>query len=88
MKTVQKDPDSLLDYLWNWVAWLGNDEIDSYEFTVDPSMTLVSSINDNGIIRAWFSGGVANQAPIATCHIITLAGREEDKSIRFNMVEQ
>lgn len=88
MKTFRKDPAALLDYCWNWVEWLGNDTIDTYNFIMPEDLTLESSSENEGIITAWISGGTVFETYIVTCEIITLAGRKDQRSSIFKMIEK
>lgn len=88
MKHFDKDPDALLDYIWDWTDWLENDDIISREFVVPTGLTLVSSIIDGSLIRAWFQGGTANKSYTVVCRITTNSGRIDDRSALFNVKER
>ncbi len=91
-----KDPDALLDYLWDWSTYLGDDTItdavfyvnDNPETTVDPDYVAIedSSFTDT-TATVWLSGGVVNIKSVITCHIVTAGGREDDRSLYLTIKE-
>lgn len=84
-QTFVKDPEAVLDYEWNWAEWLGNDTISSHTITNDEGITLGSHTATTTAVTAWFSGGTAGINYSATCHIVTAAGRKDDRTITFVM---
>lgn len=80
-KAFRKDPDAVLDYAWNWTAWLAGDTIASYTLDVPEGLTLESDSATSSAVTAWLSGGVAGQSYAVTCHIVTAAGREDDRTV-------
>ena len=89
VKEIVKDPDSRLDYQWDWSAWLAAMDDD----TLDPStseflatgVTIDNSYFDAqaGTATVWISGGVLGEVAEVTCRIRTLAGRTEDSTKKF-----
>lgn len=88
MKTFVKDPDAVLDYVWDWTDWLGDDTIKSFEVTVPEPLTLDEEAEASGIVTAWISGGLVNKAYVGKCQIVTVDGRTEDRSAIFIMQER
>lgn len=99
--TFIKDPDAVLDYYWDWKAGTNNSSVDgdwlaagetisSHTVTVESGLTKDSDqlTNTNTTVQAWFSGGTAGEEYIATCHIITSDGREDDRSITIIVEER
>jgi hypothetical protein len=80
-RSFGKDPDAVLDYQFDWSAWLAGDTIASHAVTVPTGLTLVSSSNSSTAVTVWLSGGVAGVSYPVTCHIVTAAGREDDRTI-------
>ena len=77
------DPDARLDYLFDWAQWLSTDEDTITEATVtgpDGITVEPATFTDTGV-SAWVSGGSAGESYDLTCHIVTAAGREDDRSI-------
>lgn len=78
-----RDPDSVLDYLWDWSAWLAEGEtIQGHDVTVD-GVTLDSDSGTDTTVTAWISGGQAGVTGSATCRISTNQGRTDDRTIQF-----
>lgn len=88
--TIDKDPDAILDYSWDWTAWLADvsDTIATKSFIVDVSLTVVSSTVVGGIITAFISGGVAGTKVIATCRMVTVGGRSDDRTIYLKIKDR
>ena len=84
MPNFLKDPDSVLDYAWDWASldWLESGEtIAAYTVTVPSELTLVSSTEVDGIVTAWLSGGTSRTNYICTCQITTSLGRTDERSL-------
>lgn len=75
-----KDPDSTLDYLWDWAAWLGEDTIAAAQIVVSPAgLTAgVPTVEDDTAVRCWLSGGTLGTRYDVTCRITTAGGRIDD----------
>lgn len=88
MKTMIHDPDANLDYAYDWSDWLDTDEtITDYTVTPPAGITLGTGTKapaeDAGIVTVWLSGGTTGQIYDVVCHIVTSAGREDDRTIRL-----
>jgi len=95
--TINKDPQAVLDYTWDWKAltngstdpdatdWLASGETIS-SHTVTPASGLdkdSSALTDtNTSVTAWLSGGTAGTHYEVVCHIVTSAGREDDRTLK------
>ena len=89
--TILKDPDAILDYTWDWSAYLADisDEIASYEIIVEVGLTVVSHTQPTPEkITAFISGGEAGSTYVATCRIVTEEGRTDDRSIYLKCVDR
>lgn len=90
--TVTKDPQAVLDYLWDWTDWLSAhtpaDAIASAAVIVN-NITLMSPATvEQGVrVRAWLGGGAAGQTATATCRITTNAGRVDDRTLYLKLRE-
>ncbi len=90
---IKHDPDARLDYAWDWSDWLQDGEtIDSHSIVEDPLLgvnveTSAPSL-DNKKIVAWVSGGEVNTAVSLTCHIVSSANREDDRTIDLWVAER
>lgn len=102
MVVMTKDPSAVLDFSWDWTAWLAandDDEIDTFEVTLEErdlvedepedlvELTLDSSSGDGAIVTAWLSGGVLEAELRVTCRIVTTGGRTDERSIWLQILE-
>jgi hypothetical protein len=76
-----KDPDAKLDYGFDWATWLGSDTISSSSWTVDAGLTQVSDTNDTTTTTVWLEGGTVGVSYKAVNRIVTVGGREEDRTL-------
>lgn len=76
-----KDPDSTVDYPFNWKAELGSDTIFTSQFLLPDGMTLVSESNTTNTATPFVSGGSVGQVYRITNRIVTIGGRTYDKTI-------
>lgn len=84
-----KDPDAVLDYCIDWSSWLATGEsINASTWTVTAGITADSDDNSNTDTVVWLSGGIAGNAYEATNHIVTSAGREEDRTLSIFCIER
>lgn len=87
-----KDPATIADYAIDWTAWLAGDTIDESEWTVPDDLTVDSDAQTTTQTSVWLSAGTAaidyRKTHTLTNHIITVAGREEDKTIYIQMREK
>lgn len=86
---IDKDPDAALDYTIDWTAWLADvsDSISTKTVTGN-GVTIDTSSNTSNTVTAMVSGGVVGQMPSITVHIVTSGGREDDRTIYFNIKER
>lgn len=90
--SIEADPDSMLDYTFNWSDWLNavSDSIATREIVVDGVTLSSSSIIDgateggvnvsNSRVIVWLRNPVAPRAS-CTCRITSVAGRVDDRTI-------
>lgn len=83
-----KDPNAVLDYTWDWSAWLGADTIASKTVTVPTGITLASSSFTTTSVTAWLSGGTAGTIYTIECKIVTTGGRTDERSIMVQVAER
>ena len=90
MITMGKDPDAVLDYEWDWTTWLNGDVIAGTPDVevVFGDVVVGSSTNTPDKVIAWISGGTDKSVSVVKCHIETVAGREQDRSIMFVIGEE
>lgn len=71
--TIDKDPNAVLDYTWDWSEWLGSDTINLAEVTVDTTLVLHSTTRDGAKVTAFIGGGAGSSgaARRVTCKVTT-----------------
>ncbi|WP_225825565.1 hypothetical protein [Streptomyces naphthomycinicus] len=86
-----KDPAALLDYSWDWSAWLAEvaDTISSATVTVPSGLTAVGAptVGDTMVTQR-VSGGTAGGAYTLVCQIITDGGLIDERSIYLTVTER
>jgi len=86
---LTKDPQSVLDYTWDFTNWLAvGDTIVSHSVDADAGITIVSSSNDDQKVTVWIGGGIAGERYTVTVRMTTVQGRTVDRSIIFRIQEQ
>jgi len=76
-----KDPQSTLDYSWDWAPWLGTDTIATALVTTPAGLTELSEATTTTKVTVWLSGGTVGQSYTVTCKITTVAGRIDERSL-------
>ena len=87
-RSFVKDPDAVLDYEWDWSAWLGTDTIASHTVTASAGLTVDSTEATDTAVTVWLSGGTVGQTYSVTCHVVTAAGREDDRTVTVTVMER
>ena len=87
---IDKDPDALLDYTFDWSAYLTalfNDTIVSVLWTVDITSGIVvaSQSNSTTTATAWVSGGILGTTAILSCKITTISGRIDERQAQLKI---
>lgn len=89
---MEKDPDAVLDYGIDWSDWLvAGDTIDASTWTItgsDAALVKDSDFSDSTVTGLWLSGGTVDEEYSATCHIVTTAGRADDRTLTIGVVER
>lgn len=85
-----KDPDAILDYEIDWSSWLtpGDDTITGSSWTATSGITIDSDTTTTTTATVWLSGGTAGSFYEVTNHIVTAAGREDDRTITLKCQEK
>jgi len=87
-KTVEKDPDAVLDYGFDWSEWLDDDTIVTSDWTIPAGLTENSASNTTTTTTVWLSGGLAGGVYDCTNRIVTTAGRTDDRTLRVIVQER
>ncbi|MFJ4828412.1 hypothetical protein ACIP79_00500 [Streptomyces sp. NPDC088747] len=81
-----KDPDAVLDWVWDWSDWLAPGEtITTSDFTVSAGLDLDSDSNTLSSATAWLSGGEPGTPYLVANRITTSAGRTDERSITIRV---
>lgn len=81
-----KDPDAVLDYVWDWTAWLAEDEvITSVTWIVEDGITQDSVTKTDTTATVWLSGGTLGGFYDITCRITTDQGRTDDRTRKIHV---
>lgn len=84
-----KDTQAVLDYQWDWSAWLpAGDTILTHTITAAAGLTVASSANTTTTVTAWLSGGTAGVTYAVACKIVTAQGRTDERSIDIQVKER
>jgi hypothetical protein len=98
---IEKDPDAILDYTFDWSAWLDDDSISAASPAIADSdtMTLADETDHASIPSAgysivgdtvivWLKGGAARDRAAVTCTITTDGGRTDDRTVYVRVRER
>lgn len=95
MAEFTHDPQADLDYGHDWSGkgWLAGDTITTSTWSItkvhpaeeDVAMTLHGSTHDDTTTTVWAEGGTDGKDYTVTNHIITAAGREDDRSHKLKV---
>ena len=89
--SYDKDPNSLLDYRFEWEGWLQEGEvIASVSITKVGSDLVIAdqTWNDSTSVTVWVSGGRIGQYTTVTVQITTNQGRRDNRSILLVIKER
>lgn len=87
-KSFLKDPDAVLDYEFDWSAWLATGEtISSHTVTVS-GVTLDSTTSSTTSVVAWVSAGTAGTTATISCEITTSAARIDERTITLRIADR
>jgi hypothetical protein len=80
---LTKDPDAVLDYAFDWSAWLADGEtILTYDVDVEVGDAVVDSVTEAlGTVSVWLSGGTLDTNVELRCRVTTSEGRIDDRTI-------
>ena len=80
---LTKDPDAVLDYVFDWTAWLDTGEtIVSHDASVELGDVVIDSTNPSTeMVAVWVSGGTLGTNAEVRCRITTSEGRTDDRTI-------
>jgi hypothetical protein len=83
-----KDPNAVLDYVNDWSDWLGTDTIVTSTWTAPTGITVDSNAKTDTSTTVWLSGGTTGITYSVVNRIVTAAGRTEDRTLMFWVMER
>lgn len=83
-----KDPDSTLDFSCDWSAWLGEDTIESSEWSAPEGITVGATSHSDTATTVWLSGGTLGSRYAVVNSIVTADGRAEDRTLMIHCWER
>jgi len=84
-----KDPDAVLDYVFDWSDWLETGEtISSHTVTALTGITKDSDAESSGLVTVWLSAGTAGKEYTVACEIVTSSLRTDERTIRIMVKER
>ena len=82
------DPNANLDYEWDWTDWLAVGEtITAHTITPPTGITVGTHAVAGSKVVAWLTGVVGTKGRVV-CHIVTSAGRTDDRSITVTVQDR
>lgn len=77
-----KDTQAVLDYQWDWSAWLpAGDTILTHTITAAAGLTVASSANTTTAVTAWLTMARPGVTYAVACKIVTAQNRTDERSI-------
>ena len=87
--TIAKDPESVLDWAWEFSDWRGSgDSISNKTVTAETGITVDSSAINGTQVVVWLSGGTAGESYDVTVQAVTANGRTVERTVTFEVSEQ
>jgi hypothetical protein len=85
MATFTHDPDADLDYGYDWSSWLDTGEtllnsVWTVTYGTADEVTLHDDTHDDTTTTVWVDGGTLGRHYKITNHVVTSAGRADDRS--------
>jgi len=81
-----KDPDSVLDYKFDWSSWLAAGEsISTYVVTPASGITNSTNASSSDSVTCWLSGGTAGSNYPVACKIVTDSSRTAERTMTIHV---
>lgn len=96
LSAIDKDPDAVLPYVFDWTDWLDDDTISEAEVLVSPNedggVAVDATLHDDKTVTTWLSGGKIGTSYTVTCRIHPAVGAghgmQDDRSILVRVKER
>lgn len=86
--TFNKDPNAVLDYTFDWTAWLGDDTIASSSWIVPVGISSGGAVFSSTTTTIWLTGGIAGTSYSIYNQIVTAGGRTEKRTFKVNALDR
>jgi hypothetical protein len=97
LERIEKDPSATLDYEWDWSSWLRStgDTLATSSWSVagpDNSLVAMDAASAHppsllpSIATVWLTGGTLGGRYVVTNHVRSVAGREDEWSREFRIL--
>lgn len=87
--TYIKDPQAILDWVFDWSQWLAVAEtITARTITVDAGITKDSDTATSTAVTVWLSGGTDGVAYQVACRITTSSARTDERTITIRVQQR
>ena len=86
--TATKDPEAVLDYAFDWSAWLAEDETVASQDVTATGVTVESDSTDGRIVSVRLSGGVAGRRASVKCEVTTSRGQTDQRTLTVYVVDR
>lgn len=83
-----KDPQAAKDFQFDWTPWLAGDTISNYSVTVQTGLTKDFDSRAGAIVTVWLSGGTPGRVYKVICHVVTVGGRQDDRTFEVSVKQQ
>lgn len=80
-RRFDKDPDSTVDFGFDWSDWLVDDTIASSTWTLQTGLTAGTNSFTDTVTTVWIAGGTAGQQYTAANRITTAGGRTDERTL-------
>ena len=87
-RSFRIDPDAKKDYVFDWAAWLAGDTITGYTLTKDGGVEIAADSRTDTAVTGWVRPVPPAVSGAVTCHVVTAAGREDDRTMQFFVGEE
>lgn len=85
---IAKDASAVLDYTFDWSAWLGTDTILTATWTVPAGLTKTADTKTGTTTTAWLGGGKPGATYLVRCLITTTDGKSETRTMEIRVVKR
>lgn len=83
------DPDAVLDWCWDWSAWLADGDTITSHHLIGDGITIGEHTHTASTVTAWLSDPDPGKTWVSvTCRITTAQGRTDDRTLRLRITDR